>query len=68
MAEVFVCVLCLIDRSLQASQGDTRGAAHVYLAYEKRLLSASVTLHVRIHTWIPICTDTHAHVRIKRRF
>lgn len=54
-------VLCLIDRSLRASQGDIMGAAHVYLASEKRLLSASVTLHVRIHTWIPICTDTHAH-------
>lgn len=54
-------VLCLIDRSLRASQGDIMGASHVYLASEKRLLSASVTLHVRIHTWIPICTDTHAH-------
>ena len=51
-------VWCLIDRWLQASQGDTMGAAHVYLASEKRLLSASVTLHVRIHTWIPIL---HGH-------
>lgn len=43
------------------------GAAHVYSAREKRLLSALVTLHVLIHTWIPIHididTDTQAHTR-----
>lgn len=56
-------VPCLIGRPLHAGQGDITGAAHVYLASEKRLLSASVTLHVRIHTWIPICTDTHTLTR-----
>lgn len=65
-ASVYVYV-CLIDQySLQASQGNILGAAHVYSAPEKRLLSALVTLHVLIHTWIQfridIETDTHAHM------
>lgn len=68
-----LCVLqcicaCLIDPcSLQASQSNISGAAHVYSAPEKRLLSAPVTLHVLIHTWIQFrkgadshtCTHTH---------
>lgn len=58
-------VLCLIDRCLQASQGNITGAAHVYLASGKRLLSASVTLHVLTHTWILICTETHARTHKK---
>lgn len=53
-------VLCLIERSSQPSQGDITGDGHVYLASEKRLLSASVTLHVRIRTGTPTRTDTHA--------
>lgn len=55
------CVL--IDPRLQASRGDITGAARVYLASEKRSLSAPVTLHVLIHTGIPICTDTHVHAQ-----
>lgn len=60
---MFVCVLCCGVVCLQASQGDITGDARVYLDSEKRSLSASVTLHVRIHTWIPICTDTHVHAQ-----
>lgn len=66
---VLLCIYaCLIDQcSLQASQGNILGAAHVYSAPEKRLLSALVTLHVLIHTWIQFRigadrhTCTHAH-------
>lgn len=72
-ASALLCILlcicaCLIDRcSLQASQSNISGAAHVYSAPEKRLLSAPVTLHVLIHTWIQFRTGadrhtcTHAH-------
>lgn len=66
MAEVFVRVLCLIERSSQPSQGDITGDGHVYLASEKRLLSASVTLHVRIRTGTPTRTDTRARAHAQR--
>lgn len=66
---VLICICArLIDQcSLQASQSNISGAAHVYSAPEKRLLSAPVTLHVLIHTWIQFRigadrhTCTHAH-------
>lgn len=58
-------VACLIDQcSLRASQGDILGAARVYLAPEKRLLSALVTLHVLIHTRIQFCAERCKHTCI----
>lgn len=47
--------LCLIG---QASRGRYRRSRS-----EKCLSPASVTLHVLVHTWIPICTDTHVRAQ-----